>query len=330
MKGSKITGIVALCFLIILGFFTGAKADTILFPVIAMGSPNVTTVVSVIVRPGATSSHLHYIYSAKDALDVSSDPNITGSCTKVSFTRTNFAGDVISFDATGIFGSGNALFGDTDSYGGSFSLIGTGNRRAYLLVTNASDSGGTRADIANNIQLGGEAILMEIGFGAAWGYRGINDSTQEDYDFTNVDDGGGVWGALPSNGFNNRRFTFFPPDEWSTRFFVTPIGANMNSSDNTATINLFSTGGTEGVYDRNGNRFTFTSIDHAVTCTAAIDLEDLMDSTTWAAVQTTGGFSWIRVPSGDAIIYKLEWVLEDSTYGGTNNNGYLLSTFAQP
>jgi hypothetical protein len=328
MKGKKVIWIVLLCFLMALGSFTAAKADTILFPVIAMGSPNVTTVVSVMVRPGSTSSHLHYIYSVKDAM-VSGSPNITGSCTKVQFTRTNFDSDVLSFDATGIFNSGNALFGDTDSYGGGFSLSGTGDRRAYLLVTNASDSSGTRVDVGNNQDLGGEAILMEIGFGAAWGMRGINDITREDYTFINVDDGGGIWSALPSNGFTNRRFTFFPPNEWTTRFFVTPIGSNMNSSDNTATVNLYSSAA-GGVYDRMGTQYTFTPIDQSVTCTAAIDLEDLMDSTTWAALQTTGGFSWIRVASGDAIIYKLEYVLENSTYGGTNNNGYLLSTFDLP
>lgn len=328
MNGKKVIGIVFLCLLMVLGSFTVSYADTVLFPVIAVNQPNVTTIVSVINRPGSTSTHLHYIYRHKDSL-VSGSPNISGSCTSVEFTRSTADGDIVSFDAGGIFTSGNALFGDTDVYGGSFDMGFTGPKRAYLLVTN-SNASGTRVNVGNNFDLGGEAVIMDIAFGAAWGMRSINDSTSETYTFTNVADGGGIWSALPSNGFDSRRFAFFPPNEWTTRFFVTPIGSSMNSANLTATVNLFSTGGSEGVYDRMGTRYTFTPIDQSVTCTAGVDLEDLMESTVWAAVGPIGGWSWFRVASGDAVVYKLEYVVNNSTYGGTNNNGYLVSTYDLP
>lgn len=324
MKGKAVLLAVMLCFVLALGTFSTAKADTILFPVIAVNQPNVTTIVSVTNRPGGTSTHLHYIYRLKETL-VGGLPNISGTCASQAFTRPTLDGDLVSFDASGVMNSGDALFGDTNSYGGSFDIGGTGARRAYLLVTN-SDAAGTRVDVGQQ-DLAGEAIIMDILTGAAWGYRAINDWTREDYTFTNVDDGGGVWSALPSNGYNSRRFTFFPPNEWNTRFFVTPIGSNMNTANLTATVNLYSD---FSVYDRNGTSYTFTPIDKSVTCTAGIDLSSMVDSTVWSALQTIGGWSWFRVSSGDAIVYKLEYVVNNPTYGGTNNNGYLLSTFDLP
>lgn len=318
MKGKAVLLAVMLCFVLALGTLTTAKADTLLFPVIAQNQPNVTTIISVI--NGAASTHLRYIYRMKETL-VGGLPNITGTCTSQAFTRPSFSGDLVSFDVSGVFNGGNALFGDTTSYGGTFDTGGAGARRAYLLVSN-SDAGGTRVDVGSNTALRGEAILMDIAGGAAWGYRAVNDSTREDYSFINAQDGGGVYSALPDDTFNNRRFPFFPPNEWSTRFFVTPIGADMNTANLAATINLMSD---VGVTNRNGTVFTFTPIDKNATCTAAINLADLMDSTVWSSIQSTGGWTWIRVATGDAIVYKLEYVVENPTYGGTNNNGYLIS-----
>jgi len=278
----------------------------------------VTTIVSVINRLGTTSSHLHYIYRHKDAL-VGGSPNLTGNCSTVQFTRATSAGDIVSFDPSGTFNSGNALFGDTNSYDGGFGMGLTGARRAYLLVTN-SDASGNRVDVSNDIKLGGEAIIMDIATGAAWGMKGINDETREDYTFVNHDDGGGVWSALPSNGYNSRRLPFFPPAEWKTRLFVTPIGTSMNTANLTTTVGL-SSSAPDGVIDRQGTAFSFSPIDLNVTCTGAVDLEQVVDSTVWSAVENIGGWTWVAVKSGDAAVYKLEFVVNDPTYGGTVNNG---------
>jgi hypothetical protein len=130
MKG-KVVLIAILCFVLSIGVFSIASADTILFPVIAVNQPNVTTIVSVY-NWSPSVDYLHYIYRFKDSL-VGGSPNYTGSCSTAEFTRPTKNLDLVSFDASGTFNSGNALFGDTDSYGGSFSLPGTGIRRAYLL-----------------------------------------------------------------------------------------------------------------------------------------------------------------------------------------------------
>ena len=299
-------------------------ADTILFPVIAVNSPNVITVVSVMnLFPGGTSTHLKYTYRYKDAL-VGGAPNILGECTDHSFVRQTLDGDLVSFDASGSLNGGNALFGDGDAYGGGFALPASGAQRAYLLVTH-SDAGGTRVDVGGEfalLDLAGEAIIMDIATGAAWGMKAINDFTRQDYTFRDQSSGGGVGVAMTQGTLGTlRRFSFFPPDEWTTRFFVTPIGGDM-TSDLTARVNL--------EQDTVGGRTSQplvnpTPIDHLVRCTAAIDLDTLLDSTVLAAVLNGGGWGALNMTSGSAVAYKLEFVVNNTSYGGTNNNGILLS-----
>jgi hypothetical protein len=314
----------------ILGFTARTvNADTLLFPVIAVNPPNITTIVSVVTRPGipVSATHLKYIYRHKDTY-VGSTPNHGGVCSSQSFVRPTYSGDLVSFDASGSLGSGDALFNDTDSYGsGGFALGGSGPQRAYLLVTH-TDSTGSPVNVSNGQSLNGEAIVMDIAYGAAWGYRAINDSTREDYTFLSTADGGGVWSCLPSNTFNNRRATFFPPDEWTTRFFVTPIGSNMDTADLSATVQFMTS---DGIYDRIGTKMTTAaSITKEVVCTGAVDLSELMDASMYANIEHLGGWSWFSVSPGTAVVYKLEYVVNDSTYGGTNNNAYLLSTYDLP
>jgi hypothetical protein len=324
MRSKSKVWIGLLCFVLIFGSFTIAKAETILFPVIAINQPNVTTIVSVY-NWASGATHLHYTYRFKDSV-VGGSPNYTGACATAEFTRPTTDMDLVSFDASGTLNSGNALFGDTGSYGGSFNLPGTGARRAYLLVTH-SNASGTRVDTSN--LLGGEAIVMDIAFGAAWGYKAVRDSFTEDYTFINYYDRGGTDGVFSSISTSMwigsiRQCSFFPPNEWTNKFFVTPIGGSM-LSDRTADVGL------TDIYDRNGTQFS-NSVTQSVTCTAAVDLEDLVDATIWSAIQATGGWSFflpITAPSS-VIVYRLEYVVNNATYGGTNNNAYLLSTYQWP
>lgn len=244
--------------------------------------------------------------------------------------RPTYSGDLVSFDASGSLGAGDAIFNDTDSYGsGGFALGGSGPRRAYLLVTHA-DSTGSPVNVGYDWSLNGEAIVMDIAYGAAWGYKAINDDTREDYTFLSTDDGGGVMNCLPSNTFTNRRVAFFPPDEWTTRFFVTPIGSNMDTANLSATVQLM-TSASAGIYDRIGTQMTTaTSITKEVVCTGAVNLSELMDASMYANIEHLGGWTWFSVSPGTAVVYKLEYVVDDSTYGGTNNNAYLLSVYDCP
>lgn len=321
MKGKVFR--LALVALLTMGAFSVARADTLLFPVLAVNPGNVTTIVSVINNASPSSTHLTYTYRYKDTF-VSGLPNITGACSAVSVTRNTYVGDLVSFDASGSLNGGNALFGDSDTYGGGFALPGTGPRRAYLLVTHSNAGGvpqtvtGGLPSVLPAISLAGEAIVMDIVGGAAWGYKAINDTTRQNYTF----DSAGVQTAL--NGSLYRNFSFFPPNEWTTRFFVTPIGADMDSANLEATVRLSTL---VHVFNRTGFEFSFTPPDVVPKCTAAVDLSALMDSTTFSNVGATGGFSRFVVSSStSAVAYKLEYVFENPTYGGTNNNAYLITT----
>lgn len=323
MKGKLILWAVIFCFLLTFGNFSTVKADTILFPVVVTNYPYVTTIVSVINRGGSgyyTSSHLRYVYSYKYA-----SSSYSSGCYATSVVRPTWAPDLVSFDASGTFNGGWALFNDPDSYGGSFAVLPGGAVRSYLLVTH-SDAFGNRADVGYTWALGGEAIVMDILYGAAWGYKAVNDSGGEDYSFY-------------SSGISNvllvgdaRRFTLFPPSEWTTKFFVTPIGSNMHSTDSNSTVRIlgFEGSSTGSVTGRGFTTYNF-NVSQVVNCTAAINLYDLMDSTAWAGIYYTGGWGWFYNAAGSpALVYKLEYVFNNYTYGGTNNNAYLLSTVDGP
>ncbi|MCG2721653.1 MAG: hypothetical protein L6290_06530 [Thermodesulfovibrionales bacterium] len=308
------------------GIFSNVYADTILFPVIAVNQPNVTTIVSVFNRPGFASTHLHFIYRMKctyEGCAASGTPNYEGVCLLQSFTRTTYNGDLVSFDASGVLNGGNALFNDPNTYDGTFHMSSVGANRAYLLVRN-SNSTGSPVSAGATTALGGEAIVMDIATGAAWGYRAVNDTFREDYEFTQV----GVTTAITGGGTNCKWFSFFPPNEWTTRFFITPIGDDMdiaNLSTTVALVNDASGMTTTGVISRAGSKLNFTKPVDA-TCTAGIDLVDMMDSTTFASIQNTGGWAWLCEQGVNPITaYKLEYVVNNPVYGGTNNNGYLMS-----
>lgn len=304
----------------ILALLPPAAADTGLIPVMTSSPPNISTIVSAVNLPGNSSTHLTYIYRYKDAFNPpnSTIPNRTGNCSTRTVTRATTDGDVVSFDVAGNLGSGNALFDDSNFYGGSFGLGVTGPQRGYVLVTN-SNNVGTRVDVGSNVDVTGEFANVDVGSGAAWGGKVVNDSTRENFDLINSNiPGGGVFSALPVNGSNARSFTFFPPSEWSTRFFVTPVGAAMESANLAASVAMVS------LFDRDGQAHPFAPISVAVTCTGAVDLRDLMDATNFAAVENIGGWAGLSVAAGNAVVYKLEFT-SDPIYGGTLNNGYLLS-----
>jgi hypothetical protein len=303
-------------------FSVSVSADTLLFPIIAVNVPNVTTIVSV-VNDSDAAARLRYIYRYKQSLSAG-QPNLAGTCDTNAFNRNTYDNDVVSFDASGTFNGGNALFGDNDTYGGSFALGQSGPNRAYLLVTHAN-AGGVRVNVADNMALSGEAVVLDVAAGAAWGLRGINDRSQEDYDLVSAWAGGGVYSVLP-NLDAVKRFTFFPLDEWTTRFFVTPVGINMDSANLSSIVRIAG-----DVYDRDSTAYPLPLIVPTVTCTGAVDLTALMDSTVEAAVTSTGGWAYFQVAAGSpAVVYKLEYVVNDPTYGGTNNNGLLLSDIGAP
>lgn len=323
--------LIPIFFIVVSTVSTVAYADTILFPIIASNPPNVTTIISV-TNMGPSVSFMKYIYAWKPTFIIGGVPNNGGACFFQSFVRTDVAPDVLSFDVSGIYEDGSALFNDPDAfvYGGSFKITGVSPPiRGYLLVSN-SDAAGNRLDVGNPLALGGEAVLLDIAFGSAWGYKALNDPSREDFNFNPVGGGGGSLTNVLTTG-SSIRFSFFPPNEWTTRFFITPIGDNMDVTDRTARVKLVQ-GVTAfdsfGVNGRGAIKYAFDK-ELTVRCTAGFNLTDLLDSTANAALATTGGWGWLYKPGGTgfgAVVYKLEFVVNNPKYGGTNNNGFLLST----
>lgn len=174
------------------GTFSIAEGDTILFPVLASNpSGGVTTLISVANYSvvGTPSTHLKYFYASKEAL-IGGLPNHTGDCNSTFQVRPTYPFDLVTFDVSGSFGGGGALFSDPNSYGGNFDIQRSGALRGYLLVTN-SDAAGNAVSVGTNYPaLYGEAINIDFLEGAAWGYRAINDNTTENNDFTHVSAGG--------------------------------------------------------------------------------------------------------------------------------------------
>ncbi|MGO9614119.1 MAG: hypothetical protein ACLPX5_13960 [Dissulfurispiraceae bacterium] len=321
MQRKMAIGVVSIL-LIMCGAYSGVNADTVLFPVLAMSpAGGVVTVVSV-TNQGPSSGHLLYSYSYKS-------PNYGGGCSLApDIVRNDFVPDLVSFDASGLLAGGTALFNDADAslYGGPFSLpVAGGPWRGYLLVSN-SDASGNSVSVGSNYSLRGEAILMDIISGSAWGYKAINDQTREDFSFysTLYEAGGLVNVGDPGVSF---RFTFFDLASWTTRFFVTPIGYDLYDTNRSTTISLQNYLQAPGINGRAGDVYTF-DVPVFVSCTAAVNLTDLMDSTTIADLYFTGGWGRIVVTSGDsAVIYKLEYTFSEPYVppGASNNNGVLVT-----
>jgi len=321
-------------------FSKTTKADTILFPYIVK-SDTVTTLISV-VNKTLSASYLKYIYRHKDA----NQP--VANCDVTSFKRPTSENDLISFDVAGRFNEGNALFNDTNSYmyGDTFHLKDTGVKRGYLLVTHSNNLG-ERVSVGSE-GLYGEAVIIDVVTGGAWGYRAINDREREDYTFTDTGTGSALYTieeacipnpiygeppyCYPSTPGESRTFIFFPPNEWVTRFFVTPIGNGMDTENLTGRVNVVSkiispAAPLGGVYGRGGGYAMGDTFAKDLTCVAAFDLVDFMDSTARAAVENIGGWAYFYNLglTNPVVIYKLEYVLNNSAYGGTINNGYCLS-----
>ncbi len=170
---------VALCMLFAFGTVKNAQADQLIFPWIVKSSA-VSTIVSVVNTSGSNlgwnwqgiEQRLHYQYWYK----VSTANGQTETCTNQSFKRPTSKDDLVIFDASANISDGKPLFGDTARYGDqSFKLSADGPRRAFLIVDNDTPFF-TTYEINDDGTLYGEAMVLEIAGGAAWGYIAYNPS----------------------------------------------------------------------------------------------------------------------------------------------------------
>jgi hypothetical protein len=166
---------VAFAILFSFGMAEKASADSIMFPWIVK-SDTVFTLVSVVNMSETsfecTNPQLHYQYYYKP-------DTLTDSCEVQSFYRKTSQEDIVSFDASGSVSSGAALFNDQPPINGNVTYIpnwfhmnsAPTPARAFLLVDNNDDTCFPDADYAS---MYGEAMVMQITQGSAWGYVAYN------------------------------------------------------------------------------------------------------------------------------------------------------------
>ena len=175
MRKKMALSVVAIAMAMLLSFGAAldqANADSILFPWVVK-STAISTIVSVVNTAGmplpllnVPALHLAYFYK---------DPNNlqTTSCQDYNFKVPTSEMDVVTFDAAGNINAGLPMWGDLNNGVGSMALLAPGDRRAFLIVDNNTPAltfAGTNVDGT----LYGEAMVIELSTGAAWGYEAYN------------------------------------------------------------------------------------------------------------------------------------------------------------
>ena len=316
-----------------------AKADTILFPWITK-STAVSTLISVVNTAGMSGTYeylsipfrLHYEYYYK-----ATTANLqTGTCVNHSFKQYTSKDDIITFDASGNINAGLPLFFDTSPYDllQPMHLIDPGPRRAFLLVDNNTqnfiDFGPTNVDGT----IYGEAMVLELANGAAWGYiayngsGGIGASQTAPVTFGDGQDDQGeviggaqtvVLGVPIAHTFGERTQTVWLPDNMgTTRLFLTPIdtivalpsqigcppeiAANQRAGNINTRVQLIATqpDGTfiGGIYNNDEEILDFNNPKNIV-CTSADNLDQLVAGGALNYLSTTGRQGWSFVATLD-------------------------------
>lgn len=285
------------------------QADHLLFPFVVANPDSIVTLVS-ITNMASTYGYLRYRYFYKSATDSESD-----ECQEYEFIRSTYPGDIVTFDVSGTLGSGAPLNDDPDRYEGRFSLpYVTQAVRGYLLV-NHYDKDTKTATKEGATTLMGQATVMEVQTGSAWGYRAVNDTkADEKPDFSKS---GGVIGTDQSVPF-----TFQPPDpdQWTTKFFITPVGTDMTGASGQYSSLLKFT-----IHNQNS-----AGMESDVTCTGTIDFAEVMSASTLGNVENTGGWGTLKLDKSSgyapAVVFKLDYTYSKAILpkGGSANNGILL------
>jgi len=326
-----------------------ADADAILFPWLALDS-DISTIISIVNTAEALDGQdpeLHYEYYHKP--DITNDQGDT--CQNSSFKRPTSKDDLVTFDAAGNINSGKPMFNDPGAgigvtYGtNTFKLNVDLPRRAYLLVDNNTPSHilGTPSTNVDGTMYG-EAMVIDLDNGAAWGYiaynasGGAGTSQSGDVDFGDgMDVLGEVIGELETT-----QTVLMNPTTIGTRFFLTPADSDNQRKGNTeSNIDFCITpdGNGECLNDNRGIWLNDEdSLDFKKTknidCTSGDDVRLLLSEAAWNTLIDEGRHGWVNIvinanqtpddPDG-MIIGKLEWTatgitFEDVTVSDPINN----------
>jgi len=188
MRKKMALSVVAIAMAMLLSFGAAldqANADALLFPWIVK-SGAISSLVSVVntaavnplVPPFAGVPQLHWSYYYKDDGSGGVNNSQTAMCVDLDFKMDTSLMDVVTVDAAGNINGGIPMWGDTNnalSGGVSASITAPGDRRAFLIVDNNTPVLSLPTQL-NNVDgtLYGEAMILEIASGAAWGYVAYN------------------------------------------------------------------------------------------------------------------------------------------------------------
>lgn len=351
MKLNKIALGVAL----VAGAATVQAADTLFFPYVVSGGA-VTTLVSVINtdttgtaeyynnngsnfdRYGGAHRYLHWRYHIKTA-----NTNAAPCLENDGYFPTSPL-DMVTYDVSGTRGEGGVMFNDASVLNNwkaegalnQLNAITLNGERATLLVHNAAGS-------EAHPSLVGEALIVEFDTGSAWGYGAARnysavESNDDDFDFSFL-------GAVDTG------VTFLPQGEFTTRFFVTPVGqlASAHGLDIDGfgslrtRVDLAPVTGSIRVVNRDESGVSGGVTPQAVTCVGVVDVRDLVTAANvWNYVSNEGG--WGRLvteapaaatgtsPVADAAVIKLDFraagangALNLAPGVGAMNSAYILN-----
>jgi len=311
-----------------------ARADAILFPYVVT-SDTVATIVSVVNHTSAADVlHLGYYYKK------TTDNVNTDCCNEVDFEVPTTFEDIVSFDVNAhLAANGGPLFNDATNYNGADFAMGITNpRRAFLIVDNRVN-GAIGGD-----SLYGEAMVIELGSGAAYDYRAYNsvDNNHLNPDFSNAME---VHGEVIAAG-ERTPIAILPPDEWQTAFTVTPIGNDGGGQDYggyNAAFTLYGVDATGrqviAMWDRDENPIS-GAIPQDIVCVGSLklDMNVLLSEGSYNRIKDQGGWSFVDISAGtkgkaagcdaqraiyavdEAVVLKLEYNL-GNTIGGTTVPG---------
>ncbi len=206
--------------------------------------------------------------------------------------------------------------------------------------------------------------MLEIAGGASFGYRALNpaqDSSTPNAVLGNQGVLTAFLGEILDNGIGtgNAGVTLMPPNEWTTRFFVTPVADGTGTATNqrdceTCSVSIYlspdKAGTQAGLTDRDtvvrSEPFAPAPLPTSarnVVCTGAVDLTEVLPQSVVNQIAGQGGWGYVQIRAGtsghvedSAVVMKLEFNLVNglpttsispdtgTSFTGTVNNGVWL------
>lgn len=334
------------------GTMAAQASDVLFFPYVVSGG-SVTTLVSVLNKASPIDPvryfnsngtgfgafdpnfrYLHWTFGVKTA-----DTAVAGCEDRNGFFPTSPL-DLVTYDVStirgnrGVIWESDAATSNVATGNNAFGSLPLQNERGILFVGNASTGIPVSRPVDQPL-LTGEAIILEFGTGAAWGYQAL-----ERHDLTPLP-GAPADPVSPGNNFLTSYdfsavglvdddISFGPQSELTTRFFITPVnpiggtmlpnfGGLFGSFQTVVSLTKpLGIGSAQTVFDRDESGFSSTDPAVVVSCTFPVDivthgnipglvtspvvLPYVLEQGGWSHIATAGGNS-----TGNAVAIKLDF-----------------------